>query len=122
MSPEGKLTERDNLTLRCNADRDTYEKPAWFKLRSARPGSKVNCENLNAFSKMEMDSTIVDRDGVNITSELYLQDISWRDQGVYMCKAYNRKMQKTECSTTEINILGNTFICNKRDTFVFIFK
>ncbi|XP_077333600.1 vascular endothelial growth factor receptor 2 isoform X1 [Lithobates pipiens] len=104
MNPEGKLTERDNLTLRCTADRDTYEKLAWFKLRSARPGSKVSCENLNAFSKM--DSTIVDTDGVNITSELYLQNISWRDQSVYMCKAYNRKMQKTECSTTELNILA----------------
>lgn len=103
MNPGGKLTERDNLTLSCTADRETYEKPAWFKLRSARSGSKVSCEN---FSKMEMDSTIVDTDGVNITSELYLQDISWRDQGVYMCKAYNRKMQKTECSTTELNILA----------------
>ncbi|PIO36666.1 hypothetical protein AB205_0121940, partial [Aquarana catesbeiana] len=108
MNPEDKLTERDNLTLRCTADRDTYEKPAWFKLRSARPGSKVSCENLNALStgKWKMDSTIVDTDGVNITSELYLQDISWHDQGVYMCKAYNRKMKKTECSTTELNILA----------------
>ncbi|XP_018431202.1 PREDICTED: vascular endothelial growth factor receptor 2 [Nanorana parkeri] len=108
MNPESKHTERDNVTLRCTADRDTYEKPVWFKLRSPIPisRSKVSCENLNLFSKVEMDSTILDGDGVNVTSELRLQDISRHEKGPYMCVAYDRKMQKNECSVIELNILA----------------
>ncbi|XP_072262332.1 vascular endothelial growth factor receptor 2 isoform X2 [Pyxicephalus adspersus] len=104
----GNFTEQDNVTLQCTADKETYKKPVWYKLHSAIPmsRSKFICENLNVFSKMEMDSAIAIRDGVNITSELHLQDISSRDQGVYMCMAYNKKMEKNECSITEINVLA----------------
>ncbi|KAM5192555.1 vascular endothelial growth factor receptor 2 [Mantella aurantiaca] len=104
INPESKLTERDNLTVRCIADKDRYEKPVLFKLRSdiQMSRSKVSCE----ISKMKMDSVILDNNGINVTIELRLQDISLRDQGVYMCMAYDRKMQKNECSITELTILA----------------
>ncbi|XP_068134672.1 vascular endothelial growth factor receptor 2 [Hyperolius riggenbachi] len=115
MNPKGELNELDSVTLRCTADRNMYENPVWFKLppSSSTAGSKANCQFLPTHIKM--NAATVHSDGVNVTSELSLRNITQHDQGLYMCVAQDKKTQWKDCSTIKlaVNALKLPFILNQ---------
>ncbi|XP_075051857.1 vascular endothelial growth factor receptor 2 [Mixophyes fleayi] len=102
--PKNQLTEHDNVSLKCIADRFTYGNLTWYKLSPPMSMNRLMpiCENLDTF--MKMDSTTTYISALNVTSELSLREISMYDQGDYVCVAQHRKTQKKYCLTTKITI------------------
>ncbi|KAM9330391.1 vascular endothelial growth factor receptor 2 [Gastrophryne carolinensis] len=108
ISPEDKLTEKDNVTLRCMADRNIYMNPVWYKLHSAVSSSRLRsiCDYMDNMALTKVHSNTVDNNGVNITSELNLQNLTLRDQGIYLCVAQDKKTHRRDCSTTQLTIFA----------------
>ncbi|OCT96852.1 vascular endothelial growth factor receptor 2 isoform X2 [Xenopus laevis] len=101
MHPSSKLTERDNVTLLCTADKFTYENVTWFKLNPSRWSIPV-CKNLVGLVKMHVSTT--NTNGNNVTSALILHNISMHEQGNYVCVAQDKKTQKRYCLVRHISI------------------
>ncbi|XP_063776987.1 vascular endothelial growth factor receptor 2 [Pseudophryne corroboree] len=102
--PKNKLTEHDNISLRCIADQLTYGNLSWYKLS---PSMSTNwsmpiCDSMDTL--IHMDSTTTYIRGLNVTLELSLRDISMYDQGDYVCVVRDKKTQKRYCLTTRIAI------------------
>ncbi|KAM4709506.1 vascular endothelial growth factor receptor 2 [Discoglossus pictus] len=110
MHPHRKHAEQDNVTLRCTADRFTYEKLMWYKLSPSTVEKHLIgwpmplCRNLDALTKM--DATTTDINGENMTSELHFRNISLHEQGNYVCVAQDRKTQKRYCLIKHLTILA----------------
>ncbi|KAM4807663.1 vascular endothelial growth factor receptor 2 [Rhinophrynus dorsalis] len=108
MQPRSKLTEQDNVTLRCSADRFTYENLMWYKLSPStvenhRMGWPMPmCKNLDALVKM--NTTSIDINGENVTLVLTLLNISMHQQGNYVCVAQDKKTQKRYCLVKHVTI------------------
>ncbi|OCT99507.1 vascular endothelial growth factor receptor 2 [Xenopus laevis] len=108
MHPNRKLTERDNVTLICTADKFTYGNITWFKLSPStaekhRMGWPIPvCKNLVGLVTKHATITNTNRD--NVTSALILHNISMREQGNYVCVAQDKKTQKKYCLVRHISI------------------
>ncbi|XP_053559937.1 vascular endothelial growth factor receptor 2 [Bombina bombina] len=108
--PQRKLTEQDNVTLRCSADRFTYEHLLWYKLSPStmekhRSGWPMPlCRNLDAITKLKATNSEIDGD--NVTSDLLLHNVSLNEQGNYVCMAQDKKTQKRYCLIKHITILA----------------
>ncbi|KAG8453683.1 hypothetical protein GDO86_000352 [Hymenochirus boettgeri] len=106
--PSNKLTERDNVTLRCTADKFTYESLMWYKLSTnseekhhiGRPVSM--CENKSGLIRMHTTSTHTNTDYIIL--ELTLLKISMNEQGDYVCVAQDKKTHKKYCLLTNLHI------------------
>ncbi|KAE8629584.1 hypothetical protein XENTR_v10000536 [Xenopus tropicalis] len=108
MQPNSKLTERDNITLICTADKFTYGNVMWFKLSPStvekhHMGWPIPvCKNLVGLVRMH--ATTTNTNGDNVTSALVLHNISMREQGNYVCVAQDKKTQKKYCLIRHIRI------------------
>ncbi|XP_075422567.1 vascular endothelial growth factor receptor 2 isoform X1 [Ascaphus truei] len=108
MQPRSKLTEQDNVTLRCTADRFTYENLMWYKLSPSTAEKHLRgwpmplCKNLDALLKM--NATTTDTNAGNVTSELSLHNISLHEQGNYVCVVQDKKTQKRYCLVKHLTI------------------
>uniref|UniRef100_A0A8C5M3F9 receptor protein-tyrosine kinase n=1 Tax=Leptobrachium leishanense TaxID=445787 RepID=A0A8C5M3F9_9ANUR len=111
IQPRGYLTEQDNVTLKCVADRLTYENVMWYKLstnvpekQEVMPSPMHLCRNLNVHFKM--NGTITNTIGENVNAELILPNITMQDQGNYICVAQDKKTRKQYCSFMPLTIQG----------------
>ncbi|XP_063314086.1 vascular endothelial growth factor receptor 2 [Pelobates fuscus] len=106
--PQGHLVQQDNVTLRCFADKLTYENLTWYKLSPKMAEKHIRywpmplCRNLNALWKIT--GTVISTTGENATAELIIPNISFKDQGNYVCVAQDKKTQKIYCSIMPIII------------------
>ncbi|XP_077158113.1 vascular endothelial growth factor receptor 2 [Paroedura picta] len=101
LQPQSQPTEKHNISLRCTADKLTFENLTWFKFRPQASMTRLGglplpvCKNLEALQKLNAVATRAD--GENITMELLLRNISLRDSGDYVCIAQDKKTRMQHC-------------------------
>lgn len=110
LQPRGQLTEKDNMSLQCTADKFTFEKLSWYKLSahvSQTPFGGLPmpvCKNLNALQKL--NATVSNTNGENVTLELILRNISLQDGGDYVCIAQDKKAKTQHCLVKHLTVQG----------------
>uniref|UniRef100_A0A8C3C787 Vascular endothelial growth factor receptor 2 n=1 Tax=Cairina moschata TaxID=8855 RepID=A0A8C3C787_CAIMO len=108
LQPRGQLTEKDNMSLQCTADKFTFEKLSWYKLSahvSQTPFGGLPmpvCKNLNALQKL--NATVSNTNGENVTLELILRNISLQDGGDYVCIAQDKKAKTQHCLVKHLTV------------------
>ncbi|XP_014450388.1 vascular endothelial growth factor receptor 2 [Alligator mississippiensis] len=106
--PRHQLTERDNMSLQCTADKFTFENLTWYKLRthtSRTPAGGLPmpvCKNLDALLKL--NTTVSNSNGENVTIELIFRNISLQDRGDYVCIAQDKKTKTRHCLVKHLSV------------------
>nr|XP_008109887.1 PREDICTED: vascular endothelial growth factor receptor 2 [Anolis carolinensis] len=108
LQPQGQPTEKHNVSLRCTADRLTFENLTWFKLNPRASMTKLGrlpmpvCKNLEALQRLS--ATTSSANGENVTMELLLQNISLQDSGDYVCIAQDKKTKLRHCLVKHLTV------------------
>ncbi|XP_027591758.2 vascular endothelial growth factor receptor 2 [Pipra filicauda] len=108
LQPRSQLTEKDNMSLQCTADKFTFEKLSWYKLSthvSQTPFGGLPmpvCKNLNALQRL--NETVSNTNGENVTLELILRNISLQDGGDYVCIAQDKKAKTQHCLVKHLTV------------------
>uniref|UniRef100_A0A8C9EIT8 receptor protein-tyrosine kinase n=1 Tax=Pavo cristatus TaxID=9049 RepID=A0A8C9EIT8_PAVCR len=106
--PEIQLTEKDNTSLQCTADKFTFEKLSWYKLSAHASQTPFGglpmpvCKNLDALQKL--NATVSNTNGENVTLELILRNISLQDGGDYVCIAQDKKAKTQHCLVKHLTV------------------
>ncbi|XP_078534312.1 vascular endothelial growth factor receptor 2 [Lissotriton helveticus] len=111
LNPGNRVIEEDPFSLRCIADRLTFEKVTWFNLSSGAP-QRYNrswlvstvCKNLDV--RLKMKTTNVYTNGGNVTSAIDISRASLHHSGEYICTAVDRKTQKRHCLVKHVTVLA----------------
>ncbi|XP_054846274.1 vascular endothelial growth factor receptor 2 isoform X2 [Eublepharis macularius] len=108
LQPQSQPTKKHNVSLLCTADKLTFENLTWFKFS---PQASVMyfgglplpvCKNLDALQKL--NATAARANGENITTELFLQNISLQDSGDYVCIAQDKKTKAQHCLIKQLTV------------------
>ncbi|XP_060634517.2 vascular endothelial growth factor receptor 2 [Anolis sagrei] len=108
LQPQGQPTEKQNVSLRCTADRLTFENLTWFKLNPRASMTRLGrlpmpvCKNLDALQRLS--ATASSANGENVTMELLLQNISLQDTGDYVCIAQDKKTKLRHCLVKHLTV------------------
>ncbi|OXB83842.1 UNVERIFIED_CONTAM: hypothetical protein H355_003054 [Colinus virginianus] len=108
LHPQSQLTENDNMSLQCTADKFTFEKLSWYKLSTHTSQTPFGglpmpvCKNLNALQKL--NATVSNTNGENVTLELVLHNISLQDGGDYVCIAQDKKAKTQHCLVKHLTV------------------
>ncbi|OXB54678.1 hypothetical protein ASZ78_001705 [Callipepla squamata] len=108
LHPQSQLTENDNMSLQCTADKFTFEKLSWYKLSTHTSQTPFGglpmpvCKNLNALQKL--NATVSNTNGENVTLELLLHNISLQDGGDYVCIAQDKKAKTQHCLVKHLTV------------------
>ncbi|GAB0188454.1 vascular endothelial growth factor receptor 2 [Grus japonensis] len=108
LQPRNQLTEKDNMSLQCTADKFTFEKLSWYKLSAHASQTPFGglpmpvCKNLNALQKL--NATVSNTNGENVTLELILRNISLQDGGDYVCIAQDKKAKTQHCLVKHLTV------------------
>ncbi|KFZ59678.1 Vascular endothelial growth factor receptor 2, partial [Antrostomus carolinensis] len=108
LQPRNQLTEKDNMSLQCTADKFTFEKLSWYKLSAHTSQTPFGglpmpvCKNLNALQKL--NATVSNINGENVTLELILRNISLQDGGDYVCIAQDKKAKTQHCLVKHLTV------------------
>uniref|UniRef100_A0A8C0ERA0 receptor protein-tyrosine kinase n=1 Tax=Bubo bubo TaxID=30461 RepID=A0A8C0ERA0_BUBBB len=108
LQPRNQLTEKDNMSLQCTADKFTFEKLSWYKLSAHTSQTPFGglpmpvCKNLNALQKL--NATVSNTNGENVTLELILHNISLQDGGDYVCIAQDKKAKTQHCLVKHLTV------------------
>uniref|UniRef100_A0A663M213 receptor protein-tyrosine kinase n=1 Tax=Athene cunicularia TaxID=194338 RepID=A0A663M213_ATHCN len=108
LQPRNQLTEKDNMSLQCTADKFTFEKLSWYKLRAHTSQTPFGglpmpvCKNLNALQKL--NATVSNTNGENVTLELILHNITLQDGGDYVCIAQDKKAKTQHCLVKHLTV------------------
>ncbi|KAL1022594.1 hypothetical protein UPYG_G00029680 [Umbra pygmaea] len=101
MSPSSQPIEQDQVILRCKADRLIYGNLAWYRVENVSEPVRIPavqpCRVLS-LSPLPLSQAVLSRQqGINITLELPLNNVSWGDEGVYACQVENIKTGEKVC-------------------------
>ncbi|POI32383.1 hypothetical protein CIB84_003865, partial [Bambusicola thoracicus] len=108
LQPRSQLTEKDNTSLQCTADKFTFEKLSWYKLSTHASQTPFGglpmpvCKNLDALQKL--NATVSNTNGENVTLELILRNISLQDGGDYVCIAQDKKAKTQHCLVKHLTV------------------
>uniref|UniRef100_A0A8C9EII4 receptor protein-tyrosine kinase n=1 Tax=Pavo cristatus TaxID=9049 RepID=A0A8C9EII4_PAVCR len=108
LQPRSQLTEKDNTSLQCTADKFTFEKLSWYKLSAHASQTPFGglpmpvCKNLDALQKL--NATVSNTNGENVTLELILRNISLQDGGDYVCIAQDKKAKTQHCLVKHLTV------------------
>ncbi|XP_006001437.1 vascular endothelial growth factor receptor 2 isoform X2 [Latimeria chalumnae] len=109
LRPNKNIIEKDNVSLLCSADGNTYENIMWYRrssnfTKSPTRGQPINICRIPVFGKKLTGTIVSDPSGENLTLEIHFQSISLQDQGDYVCAVQNKKTKEQVCFIKDISV------------------